>query len=105
MSDELPLGEPLDWHAARRPGREPLLGGHVLLRPVERFGFDFEGVFLQHQVVKARNRDTAWYAITDRSWPAIRAGFRSWLAAENFDAGGRQHRPLGELIAGERARA
>jgi hypothetical protein len=31
----------------------------------ERFGVSFEGVFRNHQVVKGRNRDNAWYAITD----------------------------------------
>ncbi len=34
-------------------------------RAAVRFGFQFEGVFAKHQVVKGRNRDTAWYAITD----------------------------------------
>jgi RimJ/RimL family protein N-acetyltransferase len=67
-------------------------------RAAERFGFTFEGVFHQHQVVKGRNRDTAWYAITDAAWPAIGEGFRAWLAAENFDAAGRQLRSLGELM-------
>ena len=35
-----------------------------------RFGFQFEGIFLNHRVVKGRNRDTAWFAITDQRWPA-----------------------------------
>lgn len=65
----------------------------------ERFGFNFEGVFRNHQVVKGRNRDTAWYAITDDDWPPIRAGFVSWLARDNFDENGVQRRPLGELVA------
>jgi RimJ/RimL family protein N-acetyltransferase len=68
-------------------------------RAAERFGFTFEGVFRKHQVVKGRNRDTAWYAMTDDEWPAVRSGFQSWLSPENFNAAGRQHRPLGELIA------
>lgn len=68
-------------------------------RAAERFGFSFEGVFRNHQIVKGRNRDTAWYAITDDDWPAIRTGFAAWLAPENFDAAGRQKRPLGDLIA------
>jgi RimJ/RimL family protein N-acetyltransferase len=68
-------------------------------RAAERFGFTFEGVFRKHQVVKGRNRDTAWYSITDEDWPTIRAGFRSWLAPENFDHAGRQRRALGALIA------
>jgi RimJ/RimL family protein N-acetyltransferase len=67
-------------------------------RAAARFGFTFEGIFRQHQVVKGRNRDTAWYAITDAEWPAVGEGFRAWLAAENFDAAGRQLRGLGELM-------
>ncbi|HXB64941.1 MAG TPA: GNAT family protein [Solirubrobacteraceae bacterium] len=72
-------------------------------RAAQRLGFTFEGVFRKHQVVKGRNRDTAWYAITDEQWPTIRAGFQAWLAPANFDAHGRQIRPLGELIAAEPA--
>ena len=71
-------------------------------RAAERFGFRFEGVFRQHMVVKGRNRDTAWYAITDDEWPAIRAGFDTWLAPENFDREGVQKRPLRELIAAQK---
>jgi RimJ/RimL family protein N-acetyltransferase len=63
-------------------------------RAAERFGFTFEGVFRNHQVVKGRNRDTAWYAITDEEWPAIRAAFESWLAPSNFDDQGRQRAAL-----------
>jgi RimJ/RimL family protein N-acetyltransferase len=66
-------------------------------RAAVRFGFRFEGVFEQHMVVKDRSRDTAWYAITDRRWPAIRAAFEAWLAPENFDSDGRQQRTLQEL--------
>ncbi|MGH2832982.1 MAG: GNAT family N-acetyltransferase, partial [Solirubrobacteraceae bacterium] len=67
-------------------------------RAAERFGFTFEGVFAQHQIVKGRNRDTAWYAITDRGWPAIRSRFESWLAPENFDSEGRQRISLHALM-------
>jgi hypothetical protein len=72
-------------------------------RAAERFGFTFEGVFRKHQVVKGRNRDTAWYAITDDEWPAIRRGFEAWLGPSNMDAEGRQRRALGELIDEARA--
>jgi RimJ/RimL family protein N-acetyltransferase len=68
-------------------------------RAAERFGFRFEGVFRKHQVNKGRNRDTAWYAITDDEWPAIRRGYEEWLAPANFDGDGRQLLSLGELIA------
>ena len=36
----------------------------------ERLGFTFEGLFRQAAVVKGRNRDTAWYSILDKEWPA-----------------------------------
>jgi RimJ/RimL family protein N-acetyltransferase len=65
----------------------------------ERFGFTFEGVFRRHQVVKGRNRDTAWYSIVDDEWPAIRAAFETWLAPGNFDADGRQRASLRALTA------
>ncbi len=68
-------------------------------RAAERFGFTFEGVFRQHQIVKGRNRDTAWYAILDGDWPPIRAGFQTWLDPANFDEHGRQIRSLSDLIA------
>jgi RimJ/RimL family protein N-acetyltransferase len=67
-------------------------------RAAERFGFSFEGVFRKHQIVKGRNRDTAWYAITDEQWPAIRDGFEAWLAPANMGREARQKRALGELI-------
>jgi RimJ/RimL family protein N-acetyltransferase len=66
-------------------------------RAAERFGFTFEGVFRQHQIVKGRNRDTAWYAMLDREWPAIRAGFEAWLAPENFGPDGVQRRSLEQV--------
>src|SRR6202000_1638852 len=58
------------------------------------FGFAFEGVFRNHQIVKGRNRDTAWYAIIDADWPAIRAGFEHWLSAGNFYRDGIQRTDL-----------
>jgi RimJ/RimL family protein N-acetyltransferase len=66
----------------------------------ERFGFTFEGVFRQHMIVKGRNRDSAWFSVVDGEWPAVRAGFEAWLAAENFDAAGVQRASLAALRAG-----
>jgi RimJ/RimL family protein N-acetyltransferase len=66
-------------------------------KAAERFGFTFEGVFRQHQIVKGRNRDTAWYAILDHEWPAIRGSFEAWLDDDNFDETGRQRRRLADL--------
>jgi RimJ/RimL family protein N-acetyltransferase len=68
-------------------------------RAADRFGFAFEGVFRNHQVVKGRNRDTAWYAIIDADWPAIRSGFEGWLSPDNFDDDGIQRTGLAQLIA------
>jgi RimJ/RimL family protein N-acetyltransferase len=67
-----------------------------------RFGFTFEGIFRKHMVVKGRNRDTAWFAIVDDEWPAIRSGYEAWLASENLDGGGMQRNSLSSLIAGTR---
>ena len=63
-------------------------------RAAERLGFTYEGTFRQHMIVKGRNRDTAWYAMTDGDWPALKAAFEAWLKPENFDAGGAQKRGL-----------
>ena len=65
-----------------------------------RLGFQFEGIFRQADVVKGRNRDTAWFAIIDREWPALRAAFERWLDPSNFDETGRQRVSLSSLTAG-----
>jgi len=59
-----------------------------------RFGFTPEGVFRQHMVQKGRNRDTAWFAMTDGDWPRLRAGYEAWLRPENFDGAGQQRSKL-----------
>ena len=61
----------------------------------ERLGFRYEGTFRQATVVKGRNRDTAWYAIVDAEWPAVRERLARWLARDNFDVEGRQATALG----------
>jgi RimJ/RimL family protein N-acetyltransferase len=66
-------------------------------RAAERFGFTFEGVFRQHMVIKDRNRDTAWYSMTDGQWPQRRAAFDAWLSDDNFDSSGQQRRTLSEI--------
>ena len=59
-----------------------------------RLGFTYEGRFRHHVVVKGRNRDTDWFAITDTDWPAIRAAHEAWLDPANFDVDGRQRTAL-----------
>ena len=56
-------------------------------------------------IVKGRNRDTAWFAMTDGDWACLRPAWEAWLDPANFDAGGRQHRSLGALTTPCRASA
>ena len=60
-------------------------------RAALRFGFMHEGVF----------RDTAWYSIIDKEWPALKRPYEAWLDPSNFDAAGNQKRALQELRAAE----
>jgi len=63
-----------------------------------RLGFLFEGIFRQATMYKKRNRDTAWYSILDREWPAAQRAFESWLDPANFDQDGNQRRRLSDLM-------
>ena len=62
-----------------------------------RLGFQFEGIFRQAVLYKGRTRDTAWFSIIDKEWPAVRAAFEQWLAPENFDGQGQQRKSLTEI--------
>ena len=66
-------------------------------RAAQRLGFSYEGLFRNHMIVKGRSRNTAWFAITDADWPAIKAAHETWLAADNFDADGTQRHALSAL--------
>lgn len=86
----------LEWkcNALNEPSRRAAL----------RYGHSFEGVFRQHMIVKGKNRDTAWYAILDGEWPALKQAFERWSDEGNFDESGRQKRSLVEVReAGEAA--
>src|SRR6185503_2017724 len=42
----------------------------------------FEGVFRKHMLVRGdENRDSAWYAVVDDDWPAVRANLERRLGA------------------------
>lgn len=69
-------------------------------RAAERLGFRYEGTFHQAQVVKGRNRDTAWYALLDADWPRCARALEAWLSSDNFDSEGRQRASLQALRAG-----
>jgi len=44
-----------------------------------RMGFSFEGRFRQHMMLRGKNRDTDWFAMTDKEWPRCRGNFERWL--------------------------
>ncbi|MFC5505567.1 MULTISPECIES: GNAT family N-acetyltransferase [Hyphomicrobiales] len=70
-------------------------------RAARRFGFQYEGLFRQHMVVKGKNRDTAWFSILDSEWPAINAAFEAWLDPGNFDSDGQQKARLESFRAAQ----
>lgn len=66
----------------------------------QRMGFQFEGVFRNHQVVYGgKNRDTAWYSIIAEEWPLIKVAFEAWLDPHNFDHAGQQKYSLQQIRA------
>ena len=64
-----------------------------------RLGFSFDGVFEQALVYKGRNRDTAWYSILDRDWPALRSAYVNWLDPGNFNEQGQQLHSLQYFVS------
>ncbi|ALR75746.1 GNAT family N-acetyltransferase [[Enterobacter] lignolyticus] len=63
-------------------------------RAALRMGFQFEGRFRQALVIKGHNRDTDWFSIIDKEWPQVDQAMQKWLAADNFDADGKQLKTL-----------
>ena len=66
-------------------------------RAAQRLGLSYEGVFRQDNIVKGKNRDTAWFAAIDAEYPALKEAFIAWLLPQNFDATGRQIERLSDL--------
>lgn len=81
----------VEWkcHGMNTPSRKAAL----------RFGFQYEGLFRNHMVMKGENRDTAWFAITLEDWQSLRPAYEAWLSPENFDSDGQQRQSLQALIA------
>lgn len=70
-------------------------------RAALRLGFVFEGVFRKHMVIKGRNRDTAWFSVTDDEWEGtVKKALEEWLCKGNFDGEGKQKRKLEEIRRG-----
>ena len=68
-------------------------------RAALRFGFTYEGHFRRAVIIRRRSRDTAWFAMIDQEWPALRQAYERWLSPDNFDPEGGQKVRLGELTA------
>jgi len=67
-----------------------------------RLGFAYEGTFRQATVYKGRNRDTAWFSVTDAEWAALAPAYAAWLDPANFEdqvAGTGQRTALSALTA------
>jgi RimJ/RimL family protein N-acetyltransferase len=63
-----------------------------------RFGFQYEGTFRNHLVIKGQNRDTTWFAMTDDDWRSgVKDSFIKWLDDSNFTADGSQIATLGSF--------
>ncbi len=60
----------------------------------KRLGFVFEGIFRQATIYRNRNRDTAWFAIIDKDWSAVKSAYKQWLSPDNFDRQGKQKKSL-----------
>lgn len=69
----------------------------------QRLGFSFEGIFSQALVYKGRSRDTAWYAMLDSDWPALKNAYLAWLDPNNFDDALQQKVKLQDFIIAQRA--
>jgi len=42
-------------------------------------GAQFEGIFRKHMILPSGSRDSAWYAVVEDDWPAVKAALRSRL--------------------------
>ena len=66
-------------------------------RAAQRLGFSFEGIFRNPLIIKARNRDTAWFSVIDSEWPGLSEAFAIWLSPTNFAQNGQQRERLSDL--------
>jgi RimJ/RimL family protein N-acetyltransferase len=73
------LSEAFDYYRSRRVEWKCDSMNEKSKRAAVRLGFSFEGVFRNHMIVKARNRDTAWFSITDAEWPKVKQGLEDRL--------------------------
>lgn len=63
-------------------------------KAAQRLGFSYEGTFRQMTVQKGCNRDTAWFAIIDKEWNALKACYQAYFDTNNFDGQGKEKSSL-----------
>ncbi len=63
----------------------------------QRLGFQYEGMFRQATVYKARNRDTCWFSILDSEWPALKTWIRTLARPRQFRCAGAPEAEFGNL--------
>ncbi len=47
-----------------------------------RMGFTYEGRFRHHMFVRGENRDTDWFAMTEKEWTRCKDNFEKWLYSD-----------------------
>lgn len=82
-SQYLLLRHVFDTHAYRRVGWECNTLNHASRTTAARMGFLYEGRFRQHMWVKGQNRDTDWFAMTDKEWSRCKGNFEQWLYVDD----------------------
>ena len=50
-----------------------------------RLGFEYEGLFRKHMIVKTINRDTAWFSIIDDEWLMTKENIKHKLLTEFYE--------------------
>jgi RimJ/RimL family protein N-acetyltransferase len=73
------LKEAFEWYRVRRVEWKCDALNARSRQAALRLGFSFEGIFRNHMIVKGRNRDTAWFSITDAEWPSVKEGLERRL--------------------------
>ncbi|MGF1939591.1 MAG: GNAT family protein [Nostoc sp. ChiQUE02] len=68
-----------DHHLYRRVEWKCDALNHASRTTATRMGFRYEGRFRQHMVIRGRNRDTDWFAMTDKEWGYCKTNFEKWL--------------------------
>ena len=68
-----------DRHSYRRVEWKCNSLNHASRTTATRMGFIYEGRFRQHMFVRGKNRDTDWFAMTDKEWSRCKGNFEKWL--------------------------